>query len=159
MLAALPTNFRLGAVARADGTISASDLQALGSESWTLRGLWLRRHPGPFESYGGDLIVVLSDAEFISFSSRIGDRELVAIKDATHPPLSLPNVLPNVIAHEIGHALGLGHNADPKMLMCGRPASCRPDGFVSDVPRIFPVTPTEIERLLARYPATMPAQN
>jgi hypothetical protein len=53
------------------------DLRDL-SES-TPRGLWLRQHPEPFGSFGGDLLIVLSDAEFVSFASRIGDRMLVAI--------------------------------------------------------------------------------
>jgi len=40
--------------------------------------------------------------------------------------MNLPNVARNVIARELGHAIGLGHNSDPTMLMCGRPAPCRP---------------------------------
>jgi hypothetical protein len=59
---------------------------------------------------------------------------------------------PHIIAHEIGHAIGLGHNADPAMLMCGRPAPCRPDAFISDQPRLFPLTEEDRSRLRAMYP-------
>ena len=106
----------------------------------------------PFASFPGDLLIVLSDAEFVSFTSRIGDRMLVAIKNGAHPPLSLPNVLPNVIAHELGHAIGLEHNSDPTTLMCGRPAACRPAAFLSDTARMFPLTPADISRLRESYP-------
>jgi hypothetical protein len=54
----------------------------------------------------------------------------------------------------VGHALGLGHNDDPAMLMCGRPAPCRPDAFQSTTPRFFPLTETERAQLRALYPAT-----
>jgi hypothetical protein len=154
-LADLPTPFRLGAVTHVVGTVPDDDLEALADS--TPRGMWIRHHPQPFAAFGGDLILVLSDAEFISFSSRIGDRMLVAIKNGAQPPLSRPNVLPNVIAHEIGHAIGLEHNDDPATLMCGRPASCRPGVFASDVPKMFPLTPGDIARLRELYPANWPA--
>jgi hypothetical protein len=148
--AGLPTPFRLGAITRVDGTVPDEVLRDL-SES-TLGGAWTRRQPQAFASFKGDLIIVLSDAEFVSFASRIGDRWLVAIKNGSNPPLNLPNVLPNVIAHEIGHALGLQHNADHTTLMCGRPAPCRPAAFASDEPRMFPLTPADMARLRYVYP-------
>jgi hypothetical protein len=65
------------------------------------------------------------------------------------PPLSLPNVTPNVLAHEFGHVLGLSHNADPAMLMCGRPADCRPALFHSPAKVFFPLTDAD-RRALAK---------
>jgi hypothetical protein len=155
-LAALPTPFHLGAVTRVDGSIPEADLQNLSDSS--PQGLWIKQHPTPFAAIDGDLLIVLSDADFVSFTSRIGDRTLIAIKSASVPPLSLPNVLANVIAHEIGHALGLPHNSDPAMLMCGRPAPCRPASFIGNSPRMFPLTPADIARLHELYPAAWPAQ-
>jgi len=148
-LASLPTTFRLGAVSRVDGSVPDEILQGL-SES-TLQGS--SQHADAFASFRGDLLIVLSDAEFVSFTSRIGDRMLVAIKSSANPPLNLPNVLPNVIAHELGHALGLMHNSDATTLMCGRPAPCRPAAFSSDTARMFPLTPADISRLRELYQA------
>ena len=119
------------------------------SES-TLRGS--SQHADAFTSFRGDLLIVLSDAEFVSFTARIGNCMLVAIKNGASAPLNLPNVLPNVIAHELGHALGLQHNSDPTTLMCGRPAACRPAAFSSDSARMFPLTPADISRLRELYP-------
>jgi Matrixin len=155
-LGALPTPFHLGAISRVDGTVSDADLRDL-SES-TIRGLRIRQHPETLAAFGGDLLIVLSDAEFVSFTSRIGDRMLVAIKNGSQPPLNLPNVLPNVIAHEIGHAIGLQHNSDPTTLMCGRPAPCRPISFIADEPRMFPLTSADIARLRELYPANWKTQ-
>ncbi|HLF75878.1 MAG TPA: hypothetical protein VJB57_00160 [Dehalococcoidia bacterium] len=105
-----------------------------------------------------DLVVMLSDGNFVSFSSGVlavsgRSRSLVAIRGVV-PPLAQPNIMPNLIAHEIGHSLGLLHNADVSKLMCGRPAECRPDAFASEEPRYFPLTDQDKARLLQLYPAT-----
>jgi hypothetical protein len=70
----------------------------------------------------------------------------------------LPNVVQNVIAHELGHAIGLDHNRDPQLLMCGRPAPCRPDAFESTSPRMFPLSDEERSELLALYPRNWPVR-
>jgi hypothetical protein len=102
----------------------------------------------------GAIVVVLSDGEFVSHVRRLpgGQGAIAMIRNTNSPPTSLPNVMRNVIAHELGHAIGIGHNSDPAMLMCGRPAPCRPGLFASQTPRYFPLSAGDRSRLLAMYP-------
>ena len=116
--------------------------------SWTL--------PESIRNIPGDLFVVLSYGDFVSFAGPFAanHQRMVAIKGSSYPPMNQPNVARNVIAHELGHAIGLGHNADGTSLMCGRPSSCRPDLFRSSAPKYFPLTEQERKDLLSIYPTT-----
>ena len=149
-LSGLGSVFRLGAVARQEGSLPDDLIVALHES--TLNGM----HPPFPEQLGsipGDIVVALSDADFISFSTHWPNgRGLVAIKSIRSYPLTLPNVARNVIAHELGHAIGLAHNSDPTMLMCGRPAPCRPMEFQSTTEHYFPLTVDEKALLLQLYP-------
>ena len=152
--AELGTPFRLGEVQWVTDTVPESDIQSLARQV-RFYNPW-PAIPDSIQRYPGDLIIVLSNAKFISFTALRSDRAVIGIKDSTVPPLSLPNVVQNVIAHEIGHAIGLDHNRDPQLLMCGRPASCRPDAFEASVPKMFPLSDEERSQLLDLYPRNWP---
>jgi hypothetical protein len=153
-LAEIGTPFRLGEVTQTTDTLPTDYLTGLSAAM-------LKREPPPdvperVNRMSGDIILALSDGDFVSFARRSpsGARVVVGIRSAQRPPLSLPNVGRNVIAHELGHAIGLGHNDDPTTLMCGRPAPCRPAVFQSDVARFFPLTEADKGLLLRLYPLT-----
>jgi hypothetical protein len=121
----LGTPFRLGDVRQTTETLPTDYLTRLSAAV-------LSREPPPDVPEGvrqmpGDIILALSDGDFVSFARRLpsGARVVVGIRSDQLRPLSLPNVGRNVIAHELGHAIGLGHNDDPTTLMCGRPRAAR----------------------------------
>jgi len=145
VLVEVGTPFRLGEVSVVTGSVPDADVLALDS-------IWRPTLPASLQQYSGDLLVVLSDASFISLTSPRGQRIVIAIKSHEDPRMT-PNIMRNVIAHELGHAIGLRHNADPTMLMCGRPASCRPGIYRSEIPRFFPLSTDDEARLHALYPA------
>jgi hypothetical protein len=155
-LAELGTPFRLGPVTQITDTIPIDYLTTLSAQVLNRTGY--ADFPDSIQKLPGDLIVVLSEGDFISFAARspAGGKVLVGIKSSRRYPLTLPNVTRNLIAHELGHAIGLSHNADPTMLMCGRPAPCRPDAFQSDTERFFPLTDQEKTRLMSIYPTNWP---
>jgi putative tryptophan/tyrosine transport system substrate-binding protein len=146
--AELGTSFRLEPLTQIVGAILVHDLMMLNTNYVGL--------PDSLNRIGGNIIVALSEGEFISFTARRSalNKAVVAIKDYRSPPLTLPNVTQNVIAHLLGIAIGLSHNADPTTLMCGRPAPCRPNLFASDRPRYFPLTEAEKTELREMYPSS-----
>lgn len=156
--AELGSPFRLGAVSTVNGAIPAAELADAAPK--VLKRNWSAKLPVEVSRWRGNIIVALSQGRFVSFAARWPrqNQALVAMRNVHAFPLTLPNVARNVIAHEFGHAIGLGHNSDPSMLMCGRPAPCRPGLFASKVAHYFPLTPDEKAELKRMYPADWKSQ-
>ena len=153
-LGEIGSGFRLGPVRFVSEIIPPSELAALSQA--TLDGEPVREPPSGLMQVEGDLIIALSDWVFVSFAMffpKVGKR-LIGISTFQRSPLRFTNVGRNIVAHELGHAIGLRHNDDRTKLMCGRPASCRPDAFRSDVEHYFPLMEEEKQYLLKLYPPT-----
>lgn len=152
MLAEVGSPFRIGPIRQTTGTIPESKLREI-SQTVLNGGIPIEAQELT-KDYPDDIVVFMAQGSFISYMAGYVGRghTMVAIRGENTFPCNLPNVCRNVIAHELGHAIGLLHNSDPALLMCGRPATCTPDIFAAPTPKYFPLSDAEKARLLQLYP-------
>jgi hypothetical protein len=151
-LADLGASLRLGPVTRSDGPRpDEATLQGISDD--TISSSWFRGGMPDLHPYHADVVIFLASSDLISvgFAPHRNRPGMIILREADDPPLSMSNVARNVVAHELGHVLGLEHNDDRALLMCGRPASCRPFVYRSPELHWFPLSDEEKAWLKKRF--------
>src|SRR5262249_56077795 len=104
-LSEIGSGFRLGPITFTKETIPVEELQARSQAVLSKQGALA---PTPsLMNIEGDLIVVLSDGDFVSFAGPFlsDGRRLVAIRGGHLPPLPPPNLPPTPIPHQPRHPI------------------------------------------------------
>ncbi len=151
-LAELGASLRLGPVTRSDGPRpDEATLQEISDNTISSSGF--RNGMPDLRPFHADIVIFLASSDLISvgFAPHWNRPGMIILREADDPPLSMSNVARNVVAHELGHVLGLQHNDDRALLMCGRPASCRPFVYRSPEPHWFPLSDEEKAYLKRRF--------
>jgi hypothetical protein len=151
-LAELGASMRFGPVTRSDGPRPDEDTLRAISDN-TISSSWFGGGMPDLHPYHADVVIFLATSDLISvgFAPHRNRPGMIILREADDPPLSMSNVARNVVAHELGHVLGLSHNDDRALLMCGRPASCRPFVYRSPELRWFPLSDEEKAYLKRRF--------
>ncbi len=151
-LAELGASLRFGPVTRSDEPRPTEDtLRAISDD--TISHSWFHDGMPDLRPYHADVVIFLASSDLISVGYAPQRRRpgMIILREADDPPLSMSNVARNLGAHELGHVLGLQNNDDRTLLMCGRPASCRPFVYRSREPRWFPLSDEEKAYLKRRF--------
>lgn len=150
-LAELGTSFRFGDMELIAFPPISDQLKSMSAANAGGEGPAL--YPAFMDEIDGNILVLLTGDSIVSFTEHwpAQGKAMIAVRSDRYPPLSLQNIARNVIAHELGHAIGLGHNTDPALLMCGRPATCRPDAFASSTPHFLRLSASEKTQLVRMY--------
>jgi hypothetical protein len=138
----LGTTFRLGALSFVVGALPLDQLKALSDKVLSQTVPSFRMFPKSRD------IISIVDGDFVFTARRARPKGPGGIKVRLSDEHRLHDRVSTRKAGPTWASL-----RDPTTLMCGRPASCRPNLFASPTERYFPLTPAEKAMLQNMYSA------